>query len=84
MQKTNLLLSAGIGSFESQTGIYIGEWKQGLQNGNGTALFNNGNSYNGQFQNGLKHGYGKFQVNTIGDVYEGEFRKGLRLSLIHI
>ena len=68
----------GIGSFESQTGIYIGEWKRGLQNGNGTAIYNNGNRYIGQFKDGFKSGYGKFQVNTIGDVYEGEFRNGLR------
>ena len=68
----------GIGSFESQTGIYIGEWKRGLQNGNGTAIYNNGNRYIGQFKDGFKSGYGKFQVNTIGDVYEGELRNGLR------
>ena len=68
----------GIGSFESQTGIYIGEWKRGLQNGNGTAIYNNGNRYIGKFKDGFKSGYGKFQVNTIGDVYEGEFRNGLR------
>ena len=69
----------GIGSFESQTGIYIGEWKRGLQNGNGTAIYNNGNRYIGQFKDGFKSGYGKFQVNVpVGDVYEGEFRNGLR------
>ena len=82
MQKINLLFFSfspqGIGSFESQTGIYIGEWKRGLQNGNGTAIYNNGNRYIGQFKDGFKSGYGKFQVNTIGDVYEGEFRNGLR------
>ena len=51
---------------------------KGLQNGNGTALYNNGNRYIGQFLDGFKHGIGKFLVNTIGDVYEGDFENGLR------
>ena len=51
---------------------------KGLQNGNGTALYNNGNRYIGQFLDGFKHGIGKFLVNTIGDVYEGDFQNGLR------
>ena len=78
----SIYFNTGIGTFESQTGIYIGEWRQGLQNGNGTALYNNGNRYIGQFQDGFKHGIGKFQVNTIGDVYEGEFRNGFRYGQV--
>ena len=39
---------SGIGTFESRTGIYIGSWKSGLQEGNGTAIYNNGNRYDGK------------------------------------
>ena len=53
---------SGIGTFFSQTGTYVGEWRYGLQNGNGTALYNNGNKYAGQFVNGYKEGYGEFTV----------------------
>ena len=43
---------SGIGTFESRTGIYIGAWKDGLQDGNGTAIYNNGNKYEGKFHKG--------------------------------
>lgn len=68
----------GIGTFESRTGTYVGSWKSGLQNGNGTAIYLNGNRYDGQFQDGFKHGFGKFTVTTIGDVYTGHFARGMR------
>lgn len=67
-----------MGTLESRTGIYIGSWKSGLQNGNGTAIYNNGNRYDGQFKNGFKHGYGKFSVTQNGDVYTGAFKRGQR------
>jgi len=34
--------------------VYVGEWIKGLQEGNGTALYNNGNKYTGQFSQGFK------------------------------
>ena len=68
----------GIGTFESRTGIYIGSWKSGLQEGNGTAIYNNGNRYDGEFLAGFKHGYGKFTVTTNNDVYTGSFDRGVR------
>ena len=34
----------------SRTGVYVGGWKNGLQDGNGTAMYNNGNKYTGQFK----------------------------------
>ena len=34
----------------SRTGVYVGNWKDGLQDGNGTAMYNNGNKYTGQFK----------------------------------
>jgi hypothetical protein len=37
---------------------------EGIQAGNGTALYNNGNKYTGQYEDGLKQGYGLFEVCT--------------------
>lgn len=78
LEKKNMELFTGIGTFESRTGTYIGSWKSGLQNGNGTAIYHNGNRYDGQFKDGFKHGFGKFAVTTIGDVYTGHFERGMR------
>ena len=43
-----------MGTFYSQTGVYVGEWVGGLQEGQATALYNNGNKYTGQFKAGFK------------------------------
>jgi hypothetical protein len=48
---------------------------EGIQEGNGTALYDNGNKYTGQFRNGFKEGYGLFEV-ANGDIYRGFFIKG--------
>ena len=68
----------GLGILYSRTGTYVGEWIGGLQQGNGTAHYNNGNLYKGEFWKGLKHGNGVFEVPSKGDIYEGQFRYGLR------
>ena len=52
----------------SQTGTYIGDWKNGLQHGKGSAVYLNGNQYGGEFKHGLKNGYGEFIV-INGDRY---------------
>ena len=67
-----------MGSLHSKTGVYVGEWVNGLQHGNGTAYYSNGNSYKGEFRKGLKHGNGVFEVPSKGDVYTGQFRNGMR------
>lgn len=45
------------------------------QNGTGTYRYSATSKYNGQFQNGLRHGRGKM-VYTDGNVYEGQFYLG--------
>lgn len=62
----------------TNTGVYVGEWIKGLQQGNGTALYNNGNTYKGEFWEGLKHGKGVFEVPSKGDIYTGQFKNGMR------
>ena len=73
-----LFVTIGLGILRTKTGTYVGEWVQGLQQGNGTALYNNGNKYEGEFWKGLKHGRGVFEVPSKGDIYTGEFKQGMR------
>ena len=49
-----------------------------MQQGNGTAFYNNGNIYKGEFKEGLKNGNGVFEVPSKGDIYAGEFKNGMR------
>ena len=46
------------------------------QNGRGTYLYADGNTYEGDFQNGFANGIGKISYYN-GDVYEGEIEKAL-------
>ena len=62
----------------TNTGVFVGEWVKGLQQGNGTALYDNGNTYKGEFWEGLKHGKGIFEVPSKGDIYTGQFKNGMR------
>ena len=49
----------------------------GLQSGNGTAIYNNGNKYVGQFLSGFKHGFG-ILTGSKGEVFTGNYRRGVR------
>ena len=73
-----IVIYKGLGILRTKTGTYVGEWFEGLQQGNGTALYKNGNKYEGEFWKGLKHGRGVFEVPSKGDMYTGEFRNGMR------
>ena len=37
-----------------QTGVYVGDWVGGMQEGNGTALYNNGNKYRGSTDTAIR------------------------------
>jgi hypothetical protein len=65
---------------------YVGEFKNGLQDGKGILTYENGYKYEGSFKKGLRHGYGavKDPVGNIfidslmgipqeGEYYEDEF-----------
>lgn len=54
---------------------YIGECKNGLAHGNGTAT--GIDRYEGQFNKGLPHGRGTYEW-TNGPVYRGQWSKGVR------
>lgn len=54
---------------------YDGEWKNDKYDGFG-ALYDHGEKYTGDFKEGKFHGTGNlYKVN--GDIYEGEFLKGI-------
>ncbi|XP_078094647.1 MORN repeat-containing protein 1-like [Mustelus asterias] len=61
---------------ESASGRYVGEVKQQLRHGFGLYAYPNSFfEYEGEWENGRKHGIGKFLMKD-GSYYEGEFVKG--------
>ena len=57
------------------SGIYKGQFADGLFNGTGEMTWHNGSKYEGEFKSGLMHGTGKL-VSPNGDFYQGQFYKG--------
>jgi len=57
------------------SGDYVGDCKNGLAHGNGTAT--GADSYEGQFSKGMPNGKGTYKW-TGGPVYTGEWEKGVR------
>lgn len=51
---------------------YVGYWKLGLRNGQGTFYYSNGSKYEGEWKDNLKHGYGVFTFED-GTTYNGPF-----------
>lgn len=80
-----VLGSIGIGlSASSIKGLFKGKSAyvgaknaKGQPNGEGSVVYPNGDSYEGNWLNGLKHGQGKMKY-ANGDVYEGEYQKGYK------
>ena len=54
---------------------YIGEFKNGDENGQGSITYPNGDKYVGQFKDAFEHGQGKM-VYANGDVYDGLWEDG--------
>ena len=55
---------------------YKGSFNYGVYDGQGSLLFNNGNTYTGSFQNGQIHGDGQFCDQRKSLLYKGHFDKG--------
>lgn len=67
----------GIGSLKDFWGKnYVGEWKDGIPNGNGTLAFPDGKEYVGEFKNGVFEGQGMMTL-TNGIQYVGGFKNGM-------
>ena len=56
---------------------YIGEWKGGRKNGQGTLKYADGGAYAGEHQNDKRHGHGTYNF-TDGAVYVGEWKDDKR------
>ena len=54
---------------------YIGNWKDGVRDGNGIYIDLNGAKYNGEFEFDKPHGKGVL-YNSNGEKYDGEWKKG--------
>ena len=50
---------------------YECEWKDDFQQGHGIEKFSNGNTYVGEYKEGMKHGNGKQYLSFDGSVYDG-------------
>ena len=59
------------------SGKYVGEWKDGKLQGQGTFTFTNGDKYVGGFKDGAKHGQGTYTF-ASGEKYVGEFKDDKR------
>jgi hypothetical protein len=55
---------------------YIGQFHDGLREGNGTMFYPNGNVYEGEWHIGKRHGHGKFTWAESGSYYVGDFSNG--------
>ena len=64
------------GTREYGDDFYKGEFKDGLEHGQGTYTWDNGGVYQGNWVNGKRTGQGKY-THPNGDVYEGQFKDGL-------
>ena len=62
-------------SGEGKGDKYVGEFKNGNFDGQGTYVFANGERYVGEFKNNRTNGIGTY-VFVNGDVYVGEFKNG--------
>ena len=54
---------------------YVGEWKNGEENGQGTLTFNDGRKYVGEYKNGERNGQGTYTY-PDGIKYVGEYKDG--------
>ena len=59
--------------------VYEGNWKNGIWNGRGKYIFNDGFGYEGEWKNGVENGMGILTY-LNGDKYEGEFKNGKMLN----
>jgi hypothetical protein len=58
---------------------YVGEWKNGRPNGEGTYTFADGTKYVGKWKDGKAHGQGT-ETSPNGDKYVGEWKNGKLIS----
>ncbi len=60
---------------------YIGEFQDGEKNGNGKQIWRNGTTYDGEWQNDLRHGLGVFSNSDGSIIYQGEWENDEQKNL---
>lgn len=60
----------GTATWPHQGHTYVGEWRNGVMHGHGTATYLNGDRYDGEWANGKRSGLGRY-AHGSGDIYEG-------------
>ena len=79
----------GFGIMKIKSGLvpgqYIGEWKDGVRDGKGLEVYEDGESYNGTWYNNVYHGNGTVVYNDssayTGDMYHGQWHGAGRRTL---
>jgi hypothetical protein len=66
----------GLGKLSRKDGVYLGDWKNSLQHGNGRYQHQNGAWYQGQWKEGKPHGLGKM-LTPEGKVFSGTWYEGV-------
>jgi uncharacterized caspase-like protein len=66
----------GKGEYVSKAFKYDGDFKDGLKEGQGTYVWDNGDRYDGRFAEDRPDGIGKYHFGN-GDAYEGEVKGGV-------
>ena len=54
--------------------MYEGSFENDTLNGHGKLVHANGDFYDGTWKNGLKHGFGVYDLDSVGLRYEGFWR----------
>lgn len=75
-QKTKEREDASCSSSRDAYAQHEGLYREGKPNGPGQFRFANGDVYQGEFVDGLFHGWGTIVFNETGDRYDGEFSRG--------
>ena len=67
----------GKGKMQYKSGVYEGDWKNGLRHGFGKFTWNNGDTYSGLWQDDKRHGQGTY-IWHDGSKYQGNYSHGIR------
>ena len=57
---------------------YMGDYRGDEREGEGEAKYRNGDSYNGAWVRGKRHGYGEYHYKSSGLVYQGDWTEDLK------
>lgn len=67
----------GKGKLTNSKGVYIGDFKDGQQNGYGEYSWKDGSIYRGYFRNGEREGDGEYYNAKNQSIARGHWKKGL-------